>query len=100
MRRPDVGRHIDAGGAQFQKDFQKVMAVQAKNGPSVRVDVADGIKLTRNGFRFLKTGQEDQTVNLAHFIIFLINRTDFPGNYKMGLHRVCKIRIFDTILFF
>ena len=85
MRCPDMSRHIYALRYRFKHDFQQIPAVQSQNRPSVGMDISDKLQTARQPVRLLQAGQQKQAVNLPHFFVLFINRTDLSGEYKPGL---------------
>ena len=49
------------------------MTVQSKDGPSVRMDIADGFQLAGDHLCLFQSGQKDQAVHLPHPVVFLID---------------------------
>ena len=93
-----MSRHIDGLRAQFQNDFQQIMAADAKDRPSVRMDVADFFQLSGYDLRFLNIRKQDQAVYFPHPSALLVNGADLPGNHKARnpviRHRVLMDPIF------
>ena len=82
MGRPDMSRNVYGLRTGFQHDFQKISAVQSQDRPAVRMNVSDQLQPSGKGLRLLKSGQQEQTVDLAHPLIFLINGTDLSRHQK------------------
>ena len=85
MGRPDMSRNVYGLRTGFQHDFQKISAVQSQDRPAVRMNVSDQLQPSGKGLRLLKSGQQEQTVHLAHPLIFLINGTDLSRHQKARL---------------
>ena len=68
-----MGGHIDSPGAQFQYDFQQIMAVKAQNRTAVGVDIADGFQFCRYHIRILQSREQDEAVYFSGFVVFLID---------------------------
>ena len=66
-----------ASGQASKRDFQQVAAVQAQNGPPVRMDVADCLQLVGERLRRLQAGKQDDVVHLADPAVLFVNGADF-----------------------
>ena len=97
VRSPDMRRDIDCLRTQFQQDLQQVMTVQPQDRAAVRMDIPDLLQFRRYLLRVLKPGEQDQAVDLAHFSIFLINRTDLPCDHKAGDHLTGHFTVLNPV---
>ena len=68
--------------AYIQHHFQKIMTVQTKNRTTIWVNISDFFQTLCHGICCLQTGKQDYIVYFSGLSIFLINRTDFPGDNK------------------
>ena len=94
MGRPDMGGDQHGLRAGLQGNLHQVPAVQAQNGPSVRVQVADGLQPEGELLRRLQGGQQDHIMNLAGAPVLFVDGADFPGYHKARsrLPASCNIR--------
>ena len=80
-----MGRNVYGLRAGFQHDLQQIPAVQPQNRPAVRMNVADQLQPSGQRLRLLQSGQQEQTVHLAHPFLFLINGADLSRHQKARL---------------
>ena len=100
VRRPYMGRYVDCFRAGIQCNGQKVMTVKSEDGTPVRMDVADGFQASGKYLGILQAGKKNQAVYLPYLVIFLVDRADFPADYKPWLRASCGTRVADHPLFF
>ena len=80
----------------IQHHFQKIMTVQTKNWAAVRVNISNFLQTLSHGICCLQTWKQNHIVYFSGLSVFLINRTDFPGNNK-----ACSFsRKFPAIFFY
>ena len=64
--RPDVGGDEAGHRVGLEGDLQQVPGVQSQDGPSVRLDIADGAQAGLQGFGGFESGRQDDVVHLPH----------------------------------
>ena len=82
--RPDVSGDEFRVRAGVQGQLQQVPTVQPQNGPSVGVDVADGLQPGGELVRRLQRGQQDQVVDFPGSAVALVDAADLPGDNEPG----------------
>ena len=66
----------------LQHHFQQVARVQADDGPSVGIEVADGAQFLREAFGGIQVRKIDQVVDFAHLAAALVNGADLALEHK------------------
>ena len=82
VRRPDMGGNKLCFRACLQGELQQVPAVQPKDGPAVRMNIANGFQPGRELVCGLQAGQQNDIVHLAGLSATLINRAYLTRHHK------------------